>query len=522
MDSNGDGIGDLQGIISKLDYLKDLGITAIWMSPVYPSPNADNGYDVADYLGIMPEFGTLGDWQELADGCHQRGIKIIMDIVVNHSSDEHPWFIESAKSKTNDKSDYYIWHDPVEGKEPNNWRSVWGGSAWEYVPEREQNYLHLFSKKQPDLNWSCEELKNEIYSMMEKWVQLGTDGFRVDAISYLDKPIDFPDSPEPSMADGYSFCMEQLIGRDKTHRYIHGMNEALKKYGDVLMVGEVVVKDTADMQRYVLDENEEFSMAIPFVPPVVEIEAWSPKKLKEDLFESYESLKSTGWCARFLSNHDKPRQVSLYGKEGEFGEQSAKMLATFIHTLPGTPFVYQGEELGMTNVYFDSIEEYDDIDTRTYYEGCLLAGMNEADAFKKAQHISRDNARTPMHWNSSKNAGFTTGDPWLKINENYLKINAEKQINDPDSVISYYKKLITLRKENKILVYGDLKFITLCDSDNVISYTRSYKGETWLIINNFSDKEITLSPAEYDSVILGNSKFKKNSISAYEAVIIKI
>ncbi len=495
-DSNGDGIGDIPGIISRLDHLSDLGINALWLSPVYRSPNDDNGYDISDYQQIMQEFGTMEDWEQLCAECHQRNIKVIMDLVVNHSSDEHPWFEESKSSRDNDKSDYYIWRDPKNGKEPNNWASVFGGSAWEYVPQRGQYYYHLFSKKQPDLNWANPKLREEIFSMMEWWVKKGVDGFRVDAISYLDKPQDFPDSPEPPQPDGYSFSACLVNGRPGTHAYIREMNRRIFSPYNVLTVGEVAAPDTQELARYVATEREEFDMAIPFVAPVVEINTWSPKKLREDIAADYAALKENGWWARFFSNHDKPRQVSLYGDDKEYWEVSAKMLAMLLHSLPGTPFVYQGEEIGMTNMRFPTIEQYNDPDAKNTYHQQLLAGATPEQALAEAQMVSRDNARTPMQWDSTKNAGFTSGEPWLGINPNYTRINVENQKNDPHSIYSCYKKLIALRKESPAMSKGDLEILPV-DSDTLFALKRTFQDEVLLSFHNFSSE-----PAEIPESLL--------------------
>ena len=495
-DSNGDGIGDIPGIISRLDHLSDLGINALWLSPVYRSPNDDNGYDISDYQQIMQEFGTMEDWEQLCAECHQRNIKVIMDLVVNHSSDEHPWFEESKSSRDNDKSDYYIWRDPKNGKEPNNWASVFGGSAWEYVPQRGQYYYHLFSKKQPDLNWANPKLREEIFSMMEWWVKKGVDGFRVDAISYLDKPQDFPDSPEPPQPDGYSFSACLVNGRPGTHAYIREMNRRIFSPYNVLTVGEVAAPDTQELARYVATEREEFDMAIPFVAPVVEINTWSPKKLREDIAADYAALKENGWWARFFSNHDKPRQVSLYGNDKEYWEVSAKMLAMLLHSLPGTPFVYQGEEIGMTNMRFPTIEQYNDPDAKNTYHQQLLAGATPEQALAEAQMVSRDNARTPMQWDSTKNAGFTSGEPWLGINPNYTRINVENQKNDPHSIYSCYKKLIALRKESPAMSKGDLEILPV-DSDTLFALKRTFQNEVLLSFHNFSSE-----PAEIPESLL--------------------
>ncbi len=492
-DANGDGIGDLPGVLQKLDYLEELGINAIWFSPVYRSPNDDNGYDISGYQEIMEEFGTMEDWDRLRDACKEKGIRIIMDLVVNHSSDEHPWFLESRSSRDNDKSEYYIWRDPLDGHEPNNWASAFGGSAWEYVPERGQYYFHYFSKKQPDLNWACPRLREEIFHMIDWWVDKGVDGFRVDAISYLDKPRDFPDSTQPPQPDGYSFP-DTLAGRPGTHAYIREMNQRIYPPRNVLTVGEVSAPTVEELGNYVRTDREEFDMAIPFVPPVVEIDTWSPDKLRHDIEESYEALKGNGWWARFFSNHDKPRQVSLYGDDAQYWEVSAKLLAMFLHSLPGTPFVYQGEEIGMTNVKLPSIEDYNDLDTINTYRQSLLSGMTPEAALTRARLISRDNARTPMQWDDSEQGGFTTGTPWLKVNPNTAKINVKAQRQDPHSVYQCYRQLIALRKKSPSLSRGDMTFLeTGCKE--LIAFTRSTPGEALMTFHNFSGQELTIPDA---------------------------
>ncbi len=527
-DSNGDGIGDIPGIISRLDHLSDLGINALWLSPVYRSPNDDNGYDISDYQQIMQEFGTMEDWERLCAECHQRNIKVIMDLVVNHSSDEHPWFEESKSSRDNDKSDYYIWRDPKNRKEPNNWASVFGGSAWEYVPQRGQYYYHLFSKKQPDLNWANPKLREEIFSMMEWWVKKGVDGFRVDAISYLDKPQDFPDSPEPPQPDGYSFSACLVNGRPGTHAYIREMNRRIFSPCNVLTVGEVAAPDAQELARYAATEREEFDMAIPFVAPVVEINTWSPKKLREDIAADYAALKENGWWARFFSNHDKPRQVSLYGNDKEYWEVSAKMLAMLLHSLPGTPFVYQGEEIGMTNMRFPTIEQYNDPDAKNTYHQQLLAGATPEQALAEAQMVSRDNARTPMQWDSTPNAGFTSGKPWLGINPNYTRINVENQKNDPHSIYSCYKKLIALRKESPAMSKGDLEILPV-ESDTLFALKRTFESEVLLSFHNFSSEtaEIPefLLPQTFRVLLSSYDRqggYKGRFLRPYESVIFRL
>ena len=521
-DGNGDGIGDLRGMIEKLDYLKELGVNAVWMSPVYASPNVDNGYDISDYFSIMEEFGSMEDWEEFQEGAHARGIAVIMDLVLNHTSDRHRWFQESKKSKDNPYSDFYIWRDPApDGGAPNGWMSVFGGSAWEYEPERNQYYLHLFAKEQPDLNWDCEETREKIFDIIRFWNEKGVDGYRVDAISYLDKELD-------GRAD-----FQEKIGTvacanlEGTHRYIREMAKKTFAPGHLVSVGEVNINNEEDSRKYSSAASGEFHMAIPFVPPIVEIKTWSPEKLKEDLERDYRVLKEDGWWARFFSNHDKPRQVSLYGNDTVYWKESAKMLACYLHTLPGTPFVYQGEELGMTNVRYHSIEEYDDIDTKNYYRTMLAEGASEEEALAEAQIISRDNGRTPMQWNDSVYAGFSEQKPWLGVNPNYGKINAESQMQEETSVFRFYQRLIALRKENPVMIYGDL---TMCAPKEgpIIAYTRSWNGVIWLVIHNFSAEDQIF---RYDGirgnekVILSNYEEKQMGqgiikLKAYETVVL--
>ena len=479
-DSNGDGFGDLKGIIEKLPYLQNLGIDVIWLSPVFDSPQDDNGYDISDYRKIYAGFGSNEDMDELIGKAHEHGIKIILDLVVNHTSDEHAWFVESRKSKDSKYSDYYIWRDPApDGGAPNGWMSVFGGSACEYVAERGQYYLHFFAKEQPDLNWDNPETKEKIFDIIRFWNDKGVDGYRIDAISYLDKGLDGRANPNEQ------FGTVACVNLEGTHRYIREMVAKTMTPDHLMSVGEVNINNDQDAIHYSSAASEEFNMAIPFVPPIVEIQTWSPEKMKRDLRHDYELLKKDGWWARFLSNHDKPRQVSLYGNDTTFREVSAKMLASYLHTLPGTPFVFQGEELGMTNVAYPSIEDYDDIDTKNAYHTMLEQGIAPEKALAEAQRISRDNARTPMQWDDSLNGGFSDHTPWLGVNPNYKEINAASQMANDSSVFRFYQKLISLRKEHPVMAHGDLQLC--CPEDGpVIAYTRSYQDETWLAVHNFS------------------------------------
>ena len=526
MDSNGDGIGDLRGIIGKLDYIASLGVNAIWLTPVYPSPCYDNGYDISDYRSIDPMYGTFDDFIAFRDGCHERGIAVIMDLVVNHTSSHHMWFTESRKSKTGPYSDYYIWKDPVDGHEPNNWAGSFGGSAWEYVPERGQYYLHLFSKEQPDLNWECEALRNEVISIIKWWGEQGVDGFRVDAISYLEKAPGFPDSSEPPFSTGFALAMDICSNREGTHRYINELNrKAFSQFG-MMTVGEVNCRKLSDYHDYASQSRHEFDMCIPFVPPIVEINTWSPLSMKRNIIETYNELKDDGWWARFLSNHDKPRQVSLYGNDKEYRVRSAKMLCALMEMLPGTPFVYQGEEIGMANVYYGSIDDYDDPSTTDFYKEMIATGHSPEESLKEAQLVSRDNARSPMQWSDDINAGFSAGKPWLGVNPDYHEWNVAAQQGDPDSILSFYKDMIALRKSSAAIRRGGLRFI-LEDDPSIIAFERALDGSAYMLVANFSDKTVAL-PADlsgYGRVVLSNtgcpSMQKDMSLKPYEAIVIE-
>lgn len=520
-DGNGDGIGDLKGMTQKLDYLKSLGVNAVWMSPVYVSPNVDNGYDISDYRSIMEEFGTMEDWEAFRDGAHKRGIAVIMDLVLNHTSDQHPWFKESKKSRDNAYSDYYVWREPgPDGKEPNEWQSVFGGSAWEYVPERGQYYLHFFAKEQPDLNWENERARADIMDVIRFWNEKGADGYRIDAISYLDKGLD--GRADMSQRFGTAAC----ANLEGTHRQIHNMIQQMMEPDHLMTVGEVIGDTMKDLWDYTSASRGEFNMAIPFVPPVVELETWSPRRLKERLAAEYEALKEDGWWARFFSNHDKPRQVSLYGDEGKYWKQSAKMLAALLHTLPGTPFIYQGEEIGMTNIRFDSIEDYDDIDTKNYYEEQVRAGAGRGEALRRAANVSRDNARTPMQWEDALNGGFTQGKPWLAVNQNFREINVAAQEQDKDSILNFYRALTRLRKENPIMARGDFRLISPIEGP-VVAYERRLEKERWIILHNFSAQPAAFQCPGLDrgQVILSNWGLEgrlseKLDLRPYETVIV--
>ncbi|WP_141434043.1 alpha-glucosidase [Bacillus sp. 03113] len=497
MDSNGDGIGDLQGIISKLDYLKELGIDVIWLSPVYKSPNDDNGYDISDYQDIMNEFGTMQDWELLLQGLHERGMKLMMDLVVNHTSDEHKWFIESRSSKNHPKRDYYIWRQAKDGKEPNNWASFFSGSAWEFDEKTEEFYLHCFSKKQPDLNWENVEVRQEIYSMMKWWLDKGVDGFRMDVINLLSKVPGLPDSPNPN-GTKYATGGQGFLNGPRIHEFLQEMQkEVLSKY-DIMTVGEMPGVTTEDALLYTGEDRKELNMIFQFEHLGFSSELggkWETHRLplsfiKSNLSKWQIELNGKGWNSLYFSNHDVPRQVSRFGDDKKYRTQSAKMLATVCHMMQGTPYIYQGEEIGMTNVHFPTIEEYKDIETLNMYKEKRSEGVPHDIIMESIYVKGRDNARTPFQWDDSENAGFTSGNPWINVNPNYEEINAAQCLEDPNSIFHYYRKLIQLRKEHDIVVYGDYQLI-LDDHEQIFSYIRTLGNETLLVICNFSKETPT-------------------------------
>ncbi|MCG8539941.1 MAG: alpha-glucosidase [Clostridia bacterium] len=495
-DSNGDGIGDLRGIIEKLDYLKELGVSIIWLNPIYKSPNDDNGYDISGYRDIMDEFGTMEDFDVLLEEVHRREMKLVMDLVVNHTSDEHPWFIQSKKSGTNPYTDYYIWKKGKDGKPPNNWGSVFSGSAWQYEEERDEYYLHLFSKKQPDLNWENERVREEIYDMMTYWFEKGIDGFRMDVINFISKTGEFPDGQRRQ--DGlYGDFNPLVLNGPKVHEYLQEMHrKVLSKY-DVMTVGECPGVSPELAKKYVGEDRNELSMIFQFEHMDIDhdgckwcFKPWKLTKLKETLSKWQEELESDGWNSLYLNNHDQPRLVSRFGDDKEYRLESAKMLATMLHTMKGTPYIYQGEEIGMTNVRFDSIRDYKDIETLNAYEEMVKGGIMEEEVFMDGVYRNgRDNARTPVHWDDSENAGFTTGIPWIKVNPNYKEVNVKQALANKDSIFYYYKRLIELRKEHEVIVYGRFKEYYK-ESEQVYCYGRELDGKRLLVVLNFKKEEV--------------------------------
>lgn len=493
-DSNGDGIGDIVGIIEKLDYIKQLGANVIWLSPVYKSPMNDNGYDISDYFEIAPEFGTMQDMDNLIEQANQRGIKIVMDLVANHTSDQHPWFIESKSSINSPKRDWYIWKDAKEdGSEPNNWESFFTPKAWTLDQESGQYYCHLFAKEQPDLNWANPEVRQAIYDMMHFWLKKGLGGFRMDVINMIGKPSDYPDATIfDSGVAGWEHWSNNLL----VHQYLREMNEQVLSHYDVMTVGETPFTTTLDGQFYSNPKRHEISMIFQFEHMSIDREEHNAVKKPFNLVEYkaimakwQDDLYQKGWNSLYWSNHDQARTVSRFGNDqGENRVISAKMLGTVLHMMSGTPYVYQGEEFAMTNKHFADISEFDDLMAHFHYQKMLERGVEPKAALDFLNFFSRDHARVPVQWNDSHNAGFTSGTPWLAVNENYKEINAEASVLDSDSVFNHYRKLIALRQGEEygdVIVYGRHQLLDANDSD-VYAYQRVYQGKTLLIVANFS------------------------------------
>ncbi len=515
-DSNGDGYGDIRGMISRLDYLKDLGIDAVWISPMYCSPQDDNGYDISDYQKIDPMFGTLEDMDELIREAGKRDIKIIMDLVLNHTSDEHRWFQEAVKGKDNPYHDYYVWRDGEEGVYPNDMKSTFGGPAWEWVPELKQYYFHQFSVKQPDLNWDNPKVRREIYDMILWWMDRGVGGFRLDVIDQIAK--------EPDLGI--------TNNGPRLHEYLQEMSRETFRKGDLITVGEAWGATPAIAKKYSNPDGSEFSMVFQFEHMVLDQEEGKEKwdlaplpfvRLKKCLEKWQRELYGKGWNSLFWDNHDLPRIVSRWGDDGAYRVPSAKMLAAVLHGMQGTPYIYQGEELGMTNVRFDRIEDYRDIETLNMYHGRLEAGAEKEDIMNAVYAKSRDNARTPMQWNAQDNAGFTTGIPWLGVNPNYKEINAEKESKDPDSVYQFYRRLIRLRKTYPVFTDGKFELL-LPEDEQIFAYTRTDRETELLVCANFMKEPAKCSlPAQWQDaeILIHNYKGAvADELRPYEAVML--
>ncbi|SHJ72668.1 alpha-glucosidase [Clostridium cavendishii DSM 21758] len=534
MDSNNDGIGDIKGIISKLDYLEDLGIDVIWICPMYKSPNDDNGYDISDYKDIMDEFGTMEDMDELLEEVHKRGMKLIIDLVINHTSDEHEWFVESRKSIDSPKRDWYIWRNGKYGAEPNNWESIFGGSAWEFDERTKEYFLHLFSRKQPDLNWENKEMRNALYEMINWWLNKGIDGFRIDAISHINKEKGLKDMENPKKLK-YVSCFEKHMNVPGIHKYLKELKENTFDKYDIMTVGEANGVKVEHALDWVGEKNGKFNMVFQFE----HLNLWSTDKnkkvdiinLKKILSKWQNGLDKDGWNALYIENHDIPRVTSTWGDDEVYLRESATALATMYFMQKGTPFIYQGQELGMTNVKFNTIDEYNDVKSINMYNEMLKSGKTIEEIMQNIWATSRDNSRTPMQWSGQTNAGFSKKTPWIGVNPNYKEINLEVQINDDKSVFNYYKKLISLKKSNEALIYGKYNLIMEND-ENVYAYTRVFGEEKYIIICNLTSKEAKYTyeniELKFNKLILSNYDIKKHNVlksfvlRPYEARIYKI
>lgn len=534
-DSNGDGIGDLNGITEKMGYLQELGINVLWLSPVYESPNDDNGYDISDYQAIMKEFGTMEDFDRMLAAAHEHGIKLVMDLVVNHTSDEHPWFVESRKSLDNPYRDYYIWRPARDGKEPNNWGSCFSGPAWKYDDQTDMYFLHLFSQKQPDLNWDNPKVRQEVFDMMNWWLEKGVDGFRMDVISLISKKPDLPDGP--TGINGYASFNEPANG-PHVHEYLQEMREKVLNRADTITVGECSGVTLEEAKKYARSDGKELNMVFQFEHMDVDADGdtkWTDKKMdlrdmKQVLTKWQKGLEDIAWNSLFWENHDQPRSLSRFGNDGpKYHDVSAKMLATCLHMMQGTPYVYQGQELGMTNVPFTSVDQFRDLDSINAYHELVEEQkvFNHEEMMRYLCYKSRDNARTPFQWDDSENAGFSSGTPWIMVNPNYKEINAKKQLADPDSVFHYYQKLIRLRKKSDLIVYGSYDLL-LPDSKAIYAYTRTLGDEKLLVVCNFYEDEVEMNiPEEFwggeclISNYPGQEMKEQIKLRAYEAFVIK-
>ncbi|MBN8208808.1 alpha-glucosidase [Bacillus sp. NTK071] len=522
-DSNGDGVGDLQGIIQRLDYIKDLGVDVIWICPMYKSPNDDNGYDISDYQDIMEDFGTMKDFDQLLQEVHKRDMKLIIDLVLNHTSDEHEWFIESRSSKEDPKRDWYIWRDGKDGREPNNWESIFGGSAWEYDQKTDQYYLHVFSTKQPDVNWENPEVRVALYDTVNWWLDKGIDGFRIDAISHIKKRPGLPDMPNPGKKE-YVSSFDMHMNQKGIQEFLQEFKDETYANYDVMTVGEANGVSIDEADQWVDEEDGKMDMIFQFE----HLGLWDAEEnpdldivsLKKVLTRWQKGLENKGWNALFVENHDKPRVVSTWGNDKEYWRESATSMGAMYFLMQGTPFIYQGQEIGMTNVQFPSIEDYDDVADKNRYRIQRAAGVSHDQIMRVIWASSRDNSRTPMQWNSDSNAGFTTGNPWMKVNPNYVDINVKKQEQDEESVLSFYKKMIELKKNNLVFTYGSYDLL-LEDDKQIYAYTRTTKDDRVLVVTNLSTEPAVFKSEfiiEEDQLLLNN--YKVNHVSN-ESIVLK-
>ena len=529
-DSNGDGVGDLRGITEKLDYIKSLGVDTVWLNPIYKSPNDDGGYDISDYSGIQPEFGTMEDFNDLLQGLHKRGLRLIMDLVVNHSSDEHPWFVESRKAKNNRFRDFYFWRPGKNGGPPNNWSSFFGGSAWQLDQTTGEYYLHLFSKKQPDLNWENPALRNEVHKLMRFWLDKGVDGLRLDVISAISKRTDFPDT---DTGDFNETIRKFYANGPRLKEFIREMRSSVWDKYNLMTVGEGPGITPDNAEDY-LDNDHGLHMIFHFghmfldqgpggrFDPI----SWSRRDFK-NVFKTWdEAFLKKGWGSIFMGNHDFARMVSRWGDDKKYWSLSSKLLGTLLLSMRGTPFIFQGDEFGMTNIELNSVEEFMDIETHNGWYEARKRGLEEEQFIKIANYAGRDNARTPMQWDGSTQAGFTTGIPWMKINSNKDVINVSKQQSEPDSILEYFKKMIELRKTNPVLVYGQYLAVET-ENENLYVYYRIWEIEKWLIILNFSPDTVVFPPElrnQNATKMMGNYSTVDSleAVRPWEAVILRL
>lgn len=531
-DTTGNGMGDIRGITEKLDYIKKLGVDVIWLTPVYESPQQDNGYDISDYFNIEPSYGTMADFEELLKETHQRGMKLIMDLVINHTSTEHDWFKQAAASKNNAFRDFYIWKDAVEGQVPNNWQSKFGGSAWGYDEKTDQYYLHLFDKTQADLNWENEQLREKLYDMMRFWAKKGIDGFRLDVINLISKDQKFPND---TTGDGRKFYTDG----PRIHELLHEMNQAVLEPHELMTVGEMSSTTIDNCVLYTKPERKELDMTFQFHHLKVDYpngEKWTKSpfdfiKLKQILSDWQVGMHGgNGWNALFWCNHDQPRAVSRFGGDQQYRVESAKMLATTLHMMQGTPYIYQGEEIGMTNPDFSSIGDYRDVESLNAYQTLKEEGKSEQEILAILGQKSRDNARSPMQWSSENNAGFTTGTPWIPVAGNYASINAENDLQDPNSIFKHHQALIQMRKKYDIITYGDYQLL-LENHPKVFAYKRHWQEQSFIVISNFYAEEVTVNlpidQIENAQILLSNypdSDVKSSNLKLrpYESIVYDI
>ncbi|MCG8570162.1 MAG: alpha-glucosidase [Spirochaetes bacterium] len=534
-DSNGDGIGDLQGIIAQIPYIDKLGVDIVWLNPIFQSPNDDNGYDISDYQAIDSDYGTMADFTELLDKLHEKNIRLVLDMVLNHTSDEHPWFQQARRSVDNPYRDFYIWKSGKEGNPPNNWTSFFGKSAWKYDELTQQFYLHIFSQKMPDLNWENPRLREKIYAMLRWWLEQGVDGFRLDSIGFLWKDPSFPDGS--TECGGHALGEEHYVNQPKVHTYLQELHEEVfARYPDRVTMGELFMSTPQDVISFTGSTKKEIDLAIYFDILHIDMENhvwwsqrnWSLKELKKKVNTWQQSLHELGWCCQHFNSHDQPRSVSRFGDDKKYWYESASMLAVFLFTLEGTPFIFQGEEIGMTNPPFSAIEQYRDINTLNFYLEAKEKGRDLNQIMELIRFRSRDNSRTPLQWNHNLNAGFTSGQPWLEVNPDYLKINVDSQLKQKNSLFHFYRQLILVRKKHPALIYGSYVMI-MEEDEEIFAYLRNWENKKYLVILNYSPYNTELKLPDFlnwetSELVISNYSFRQkdlfnNQLQPYEACV---